>query len=128
MWDLLQPLRSDDRVCKIFHGHFSDLHWLQSQFSIVVSPPIIDTAVIAQELDNMWEDGQPSLQMLCRQSLNHEFDETRKTTTWRQRPMPSDMLYHAAISPQVFLPLHAAMVNTMKCAWGCEAALTCGGG
>ena len=39
MWDLLQPLLSDDRVCKIFRGHCSDLHLLQSQFSIAASPP-----------------------------------------------------------------------------------------
>ena len=61
---------------KVFHGHFSDLHWLQSKFSIVVNPPIIDTAVIAQGLDNMWEDGQPSLQTLCRQYLDYELDKT----------------------------------------------------
>ena len=55
MWDLLQPLLGDDRVCKVFHGHFNDLAWLHSNFPIVVTPPIFDTAANAQELDGMWE-------------------------------------------------------------------------
>ena len=119
MRDLLQPLLWDDRVYKVFHGHFSDLHWLQSKFSIVVNPPTIDTAVIAQELDNMWEDGQPSLQTLCRQYLDYELDKTHKTANWRQRPMPAEMLEYAAMGAQVLLPLCAAIEMVMSSSvWG----------
>ena len=75
--------------------------------------------MVAQELNNMWEDGQPSLQMLCRQYLNCDFDETHKTANWRQRPMPAEMLYHAAISAQVLLPLYATIEMVMSSsAWG----------
>ena len=80
----------------------------------MVTSPAIDTVVFAQELDNRWEDGQPSVQMLCRQYLEYEFDETHKTARWRQRTMPADMLEHAAISAQVLLPLCAAIETVMR--------------
>ena len=69
--DLLQPLLGDERVCKVFHGHFNGLTWLCSNFSIVVNPPICDTAA-----NGMWEGGPPSLQTLCRQYLHYELDKT----------------------------------------------------
>ena len=119
MWDLLQPLLWDNQVYKVTHGHFSRLHWLQSELSIVVSPPIIDTAVLAQEHDNMWEDEEPSLQMLCCQYLEYEFYETHKASNWRQRPMPAEMLEYAAIGAQVLLPLCAAIEMVMSSSvWG----------
>ena len=109
MGKLLQPLLGDERACKVFHGHFNDLSWLQSNFDVVVNPPIFDTAANAQELDGMWEDGQPSLQTLCRQYLSYELDKTYQTANWRQRPMPEEMLQYAAIDAQVLLPLHTAI-------------------
>ena len=57
----------------------------------------------------MWEDGQPSLQTLCRQYLSYELDKTYQTANWRQRPMPEEMLQYAAIDAQVLLPLHTAI-------------------
>ena len=63
----------------------------------------------AQELDGMWEDGQPSLQTLCRQYLSYELDKTYQTANWRQRPMPEEMLQYAAINAQVLLPLQTAI-------------------
>ena len=107
--DLLQPLLGDERVCKVFHGHFNDLAWLRSNFSIVVNPPIFDTAASAQELDGMWEDGQPSLQTLCGQYLDYVLDKTYQTADWRQRPMPEEMLQYAATNAQVLLPLQTAI-------------------
>ena len=115
MGELLQPLLGDERVCKVFHGHFNDLSWLQSNFDVVVNPPIFDTASNAQELHGMWEDGQPSLQTLCRQYLNYELDKTYLTANWRQRPMPAEeMLQYAAINAQVFLPLQTAIEQQMN--------------
>ena len=102
--DLLQPLLGDERVCKVFHSHFNDLAWLRSNFSIVVNPPICDTAA-----NGMWEGGSPSLQTLCRQYLHYELDKTYQTANWRQRPMPEEMLQYAAIDAQVLLPLHTAI-------------------
>ena len=54
--ELLQPLLSDEQICKVFHGHFN-ASWLYSSFNVEVSPPIFDTSANAQELDSMWEDG-----------------------------------------------------------------------
>ena len=111
MRGLLQPLLGDKRVYKVFHGRFNDLAWLHSNFSIVVNPPIFDTA--------MWEDGQPSLQTLCRQHLDYELDKTHKTANWRQMPMPAEMLEYAAIGAQVLLALCAAIEMVMSsCVWG----------
>ena len=94
--DLLQPLLSDEQICKVFHGHFN-----------------------AQELDSMWEDGwQPSLQMMCRRYLNYELDDTFQTANWRQRPMPEEMLQYAAIEVQVLLPLESAIEGEMNRARG----------
>ena len=59
--------------------------------------------------------------MLCRQYLNYEFDETHKTANWRQRPMPAEMLYHAAISAQVLLPVCATIEMVMKASAWCNA-------
>ena len=112
MGELLQPLLSDERVCKVFHGHFNDFNdfsWLNSHFGFVVNPPIFFTAANAQELDGMWEDGQPSFQTLCRQYLGYDLDKTYQTANWRQRPMPEEMLQYAAIDAQVLLPLHTAI-------------------
>ena len=39
MRDLLQPLLWGNRVCKVTHGHFSNLHWLQSLFFHRGEPP-----------------------------------------------------------------------------------------
>ena len=62
MGELLQPLLGDERVYKLFHGRFNKLAWLESNFAVVVSLPISDTAATAcEDLDGMWEDGQPSL-------------------------------------------------------------------
>ena len=107
--DLLQPLLSDEQICKVFHGHFN-VSWLYSSFNVEVSPPIFDTSANAQELDSMWEDGwQPSLQMMCRRYLNYELDDTVQMANWRQRPMPEEMLQYAAIEVQVLLPLESAI-------------------
>ena len=84
MGELLQPLLSDERVCKVFHGHFNDFNdfsWLNSHFGFVVNPPIFFTAANAQELDGMWEDGQPSPPMACRQYPDYELDKTYQTAT-----------------------------------------------
>ena len=107
--DLLQPLLSDEQICKVFHGHFN-VSWLYSSFNVEVSPPIFDTFANAQELDSTWEDGwQPSLQMMCRRYLNYELDDTFQMANWRQRPMPEEMLQYAAIEVQVLLPLESAI-------------------
>ena len=112
--DLLQPLLGDERVCKVFHGHFNGLTWLCSNFSIVVNPPICDTAA-----NGMWEDGPPSLQTLCRQYLYYELDKKHQTANWRQRPMLSEMLEYAAIDAQVLLPIWAAIEMVMNSSvWG----------
>ena len=116
--ELLQPLLSDEQICKIFHGHFN-VSWLYSIFNVEVSPPIFDTSVNAQELDSMSEDGwQPSLQMMCRRYLNYELDDTFQTANWRQRPMPEEMLQVAAIEVQVLLPLESAIEEEMNRARG----------
>ena len=110
MGELLQPLLSDERVCKVFHGHFNKLSSLQSNFDVVVNLPISDTAANAwEDLAGMWKHGQPSLQTLCRQYLSYELDKTYQTANWRQRPMPEGMLQYAAIDAQVLLPLHTAI-------------------
>ena len=57
--------------CFVADGHFNELAWLRSNFSIVVNPPICDTAA-----NGMWEGGPPSLQTLCRQYLHYELDKT----------------------------------------------------
>ena len=76
----------------------------------MVSLPISDTAAAAcEDLDGMWEHGQPSLQTLCWQYLGYELDKTYQTADWRQRPMPEEMLQYAAIDAQVLLPLHTAI-------------------
>ena len=107
--ELLQPLLSDEQICKVFHGHFN-VSWLYSSFNVEVSPPIFDTSANAQELDSMWEDGwQPSLQMMCRRYLSYELDDTLQTANWLQRPMPKEMLHYAAIEVQVLLPLESAI-------------------
>ena len=109
----------DERVCKVFHGHVNDLAWLHENFSIVVNPPIFDTAASARELDGMWEDGQPSLQTLCRLYLGYELDKTYQTANWRRRPMSAEMLQYAATDAQVLLPLQAAIEEAMNSrAWG----------
>ena len=116
--ELLQPLLSDDQICKVLHGHFN-LSWLQSNFNVGVSPPIFDTYANAQELDIMWEDSwQPSLQMMCRRYLSYELDDTFQTANWRQRPMPKEMLHYAAIEVQVLLPLESAIEREMNRARG----------
>ena len=46
--ELLQPLLSDEQICKVFHGHFN-VSWLYSSFNVEVSPPIFDTSANAQE-------------------------------------------------------------------------------
>ena len=94
---ILQPLLGDERVCKVLHGHCNDLGWLASDFGIVVSEPIFDTAANAQQLCGTWEEGPPSLQLLCRQYLNYELDKTYQTANWRLRPLPAEMLQYAAI-------------------------------
>ena len=111
---ILQPLLGDGRVCKVFHGHCNDLCGLASNFGIVVSEPIFDTAANAQQLCGTWEEGPPSLQLLCRQYLNYEMDNTRQTTSWCQRPLPAEMLQYAAIDAQVLLPLQAAIGDAMN--------------
>jgi len=110
MGELLRPLLADERVCKVFHGHLNKLSWLESNFDVVVNPPIFDTAANAhEELDGMWEDGQPSLQTLCGQYLDYVLDKTYQTADWRQRPMPEEMLQYAATNAQVLLPLQTAI-------------------
>ena len=107
--DLLQPLLSDEQICKVFHRHFN-VSWLYSSFNVEVSPPLFDTSANPQELDSIWEDDwQPSLQMICRRYLNYELDDTFQMANWRQRPMPEEMLQYAAIEVQVLLPLHTAI-------------------
>ena len=116
--ELLQPLLSDEQICKVFHGHFN-VSWLHSNFNVGVSPPIFDTYANAQELDIMWEDSwQPSLQMMCRRYLSYELDDTFQTANWRQRPMPKEMLHYAAIEVQVLLPLESAIEREMNRARG----------
>ena len=115
---ILQPLLGDERVCKVFHGHCNDLCWLASNFDIVVSEPIFDTAVNAQQLCGTWEERPPSLQWLCRQYLNYELDKTYQTANWRQRPLPAEMLKYAAIDAQVLLPLQAAIDDAINATWG----------
>ena len=116
--ELLQPLLSDEQICKVLHGHFK-LSWLQSNFNVGVSPPIFDTYANAQELDIMWEDSwQPSLQMICRRYLSYELDDTLQTANWLQRPMPKEMLHYAAIEVQVLLPLESAIEREMNRARG----------
>ena len=116
--ELLQPLLSDEQICKVFHGHFN-VSWLHSNFNVEVSPPIFDTSANAQELDIMWEDSwQPSLQMMCRRYLSYELDDTFQTANWRQRPMPEEMLEYAAIEVQVLLPLESAIEGEMNRARG----------
>ena len=116
--ELLQPLLSDEQICKVLHGHFK-LSWLQSNFNVGVSPPIFDTYANAQELDIMWEDNwQPSLQMMCMRYLSYELDDTFQTANWRQRPMPEEMLQYAAIQVQVLLPLESAIEGEMNRARG----------
>ena len=67
----------------------------------------------------MWEDGQPSLQTLCRLYLGYELDETHQTVNWRRRPMSAEMLQYAATDAQVLLPLQAAIEEAMNTrAWG----------
>ena len=116
---ILQPLLGDERVCKVFHGHCNDPCWLASYFGIVVSEPTFDTATIAQQLCETWEEGPPSLQLVCRRYLSYEMDNTYQTADWRQRPLPAEMLEYAAIDAQVLLPLQAAIEDAMKSrAWG----------
>ena len=116
---ILQRLLGDGRVCKVFHGHCNDLNWLASYFGIVLSEPICDTAANAQQLCETWEEGPPSLQLLCRQYLNYEMDKTHQTVSWCQRPLPAEMLQYAAIVAQVLLPLQAAIEDAMNSrAWG----------
>ena len=116
--ELLQPLLSDEQICKVLHGHFN-VSWLHSNFNVGVSPPIFDTSANAQELDIMWEDSwQPSLQMMCRRYLSYELVDTFQTANWRQRPMPTEMLHYAAIEVQVLLPLESAIEREMNRARG----------
>ena len=115
---ILQPLLGDGRLCKVFHGHCNDLSWLASYFGILVSEPTFDTAAIAQQLCDTWEEEPPSLQLLCRRYLSYEMDNTYQTRDWRQRPLPADMLEYAAIEAQVLLPLQAAIEDAMNRAWG----------
>ena len=80
----------------------------------MVSEPTFDTAAIAQQLCHTWEEGPPSLQLLCRRYLSYEMDNTYQTADWRQRPLPAEMLEYAAIDAQVLLPLQAAIEDAMK--------------
>ena len=111
---ILQPLLGYGRLCKVFHGHCNDLSWLASYFGIVVSEPTFDTAAIAQQLCETWEEGPPSLQLVCRRYLSYEMDNTYQTADWRQRPLPAEMLEYAAIDAQILLPLQAAIEDAMK--------------
>ena len=112
--ELLQPLLIDEQICKVFHGHFNVLSGLHSNFAIEVKPPMLDTAANPLEVDGMWADGLPSLQTLCRQYLTYEIDTTYQSASWRQRPMPEEMLQHAAIQVQVLLPLESAIEGEMN--------------
>ena len=110
MGELLQPLLGDEGVYKLFHGRVNKLACLESNFAVVVSLPISDTAATAcEDLDGMRKDGQTSLQTLCRQYLSYELDKTYQTANWRQRPIPEEMLQYAAVDAQVLLPLHTAI-------------------
>ena len=111
---LLQPLLTNQQICKVFHGDFN-VSWLHSTFNVGVSPPIFDTYANAQQLDIMWEDSwQLSLQMMCRRYLSYELDDTFQTANWYQRPMPKEMLDYAAIEVQVLLPLESAIEREMN--------------
>ena len=83
----------------------------------MVSPPFVDTAANAQELelDGAWEDGQPALQVLCSWYLNYDLHVPYRTANWRQRPMQQEMHQYAAIAAQVLLPLQDAMQDAMEC-------------
>ena len=116
--ELLQPLLIDEHICKVFHGHFNVLSGLHSNFAIEVKPPMLDTAANPLEVDGMWADGLPSLQTLCRQYLTYEIDTTYQSASWRQRPMPEEMLQYAAIQVQVLLPLESAIEGEMNRARG----------
>ena len=119
MQAMLQPLLGHGRVCKVFHGHCNVLNCLASDFGIMVSEPIFDTAANAQQLCGTWQEGPPSLQLLCRQYLNYEMDTTLQTANWRQRPLSAEMLQYAAIDAQVLLPLQAGIEDAMHSrAWG----------
>ena len=80
----------------------------------MVSEPTFNTAAIAQQLCETWEEGPPSLQLLCRRYLSYEKDDTYQTADWRQRPLPAEMLQYAAIDAQVLLPLQAVIEDVMK--------------
>ena len=115
---LLQPLLTNQQICKVFHGDFN-VSWLHSTFNVGVSPPIFDTYANAQQLDIMWEDSwQLSLQMMCRRYLSYELDDTFQTANWYQRPMPKEMLDYAAIEVQLLLPLESAIEREMNRARG----------
>ena len=46
---------------------------------------------------------------MCVQYLNYQLKNMYQNANWRQRPMPAEMLQHAAMEVAVLLPLHFAL-------------------
>ena len=124
MRELLQPLLSDIRVSKVFHGHVHLTWWLSSNYGLTVHEPIFDTLTLAQTIDVSWEYyGQPSLQLLCKLYFDYDLDETYHMADWRQRPMPTEIIQNAAIHAQVLLHLREAECNWLRAAAGLNSSM-----
>ena len=97
----LQALLGDVRVVKVCHGHINNLAWVQSNFGIAVISPIFDTAEHAQALHGL----SPSLEALTGHDFDWQLTNTHQNASWRQRPMPAEMLQYAAMEAGALLPL-----------------------
>ena len=109
----LEALLGDVRVVKVCHGHIKNLAWVRSNFGIAVISPVFDTAEHAQAVHGL----SPSLEAPTGHYFDWQLTNTHQNASWRQRPMPAEMLQYAAMEAGALLPLQVALeVATNKVA------------
>jgi ribonuclease D len=96
----LQPVFSNPRIRKVFHGADYDIRSLYRDFRVEVEN-LFDTQLACKFL-GIRETG---LEALLRSRFQVELNKKYQRADWSRRPLPSEMLEYAAMDGKYLIPL-----------------------
>ncbi|CAJ1425563.1 unnamed protein product, partial [Effrenium voratum] len=106
---LLNEIFSDPRILKVLHGADRDVMWLQRDFSVYLVN-MFDTGLATRQLRLQ---GGYSLANLVSQFCGVKLDKKYQTADWRERPLPTDMIYYARADTHYLLFCFDCLKNAL---------------